>query len=320
MLGPTILAADTPHFLRASGLLPGLIILPAIGLHQIWQWPRLAGWLRKTAVILLMIGSLAMTIRDYSRYSQSADTGYLFEQAARSLAEKANENVLGRDTYMDERFWSGWPSISFLVTNREVQRFLPERGLPPLTQMAQLFVWPYSSRDFIPQALPENALVWSESGPLARGDLDPAPYPLYDRYLITPKRPDLPKIAHFDGILTLHEAQAMLLDSQTVQVDLIWSANAPLPQSLTVFAHAAETADTIAQDDSLPGAGRWSADWWRPGLYLHDRHTISLPEPFDPARHTIYVGLYDAQSGLRLPVVNNANEPVGDSWRVMIED
>ncbi|MCB9443665.1 MAG: hypothetical protein H6669_05465 [Ardenticatenaceae bacterium] len=36
MLGPTILAADAPHFLRASSLLlPDVIILPAIGLAQL---------------------------------------------------------------------------------------------------------------------------------------------------------------------------------------------------------------------------------------------------------------------------------------------
>ncbi|MEJ2748415.1 MAG: glycosyltransferase family 39 protein, partial [Anaerolineae bacterium] len=56
MLGPTILAADTPHFLRASGLLPGVVILPAIGLAQIWQWPRLPQRGRQAAAIFLAAG------------------------------------------------------------------------------------------------------------------------------------------------------------------------------------------------------------------------------------------------------------------------
>ncbi len=320
MLGPTILAADAPHFLRASGLLPGIIILPAIGLNQIWEWGWLAGWLRKTAVILLAAGSLTMAVFDYVNYGQSADTGYLFEQAARTLAEKVNEDVLGLDNFMDDRYWSGWPSVQFLVTNPNNQRFLPENGLPPLTRTSQLFVWPYADRDFISQALPPNALVWSETGPLSRGDLEPEPYPLYDRYLITSVPPELPLAANFDGIFTLHQTQTSLLDPQTLQVDLIWSANNPPSQPLAVFIHVAGPEGNIAQNDAPPGSGNWPAHWWRSGLFLHDRHTILLPEPFDPARHQILIGIYDTQTGLRLPILNDSNQIIGDNWELKIDD
>ncbi|MCP4425080.1 MAG: hypothetical protein GY803_11340, partial [Chloroflexi bacterium] len=170
MLGPTILAADTPHFLRASGLLPGVLILPAIGLARLWEWERFSARWRQTAVILLAMGSLMMTIRDYVAYGRSPDTGYLFESAARTLAERANEDVLGIDRFIDDRFWSGWPSIPFLVTNPTAHRFWPDAGLPPLTRISQLFIWPYAQRDFIPPALPADALIWAEPGPLARGD------------------------------------------------------------------------------------------------------------------------------------------------------
>lgn len=320
MLGPTILAADTPHFLRASGLLPGIIILPAIGLSQVWEWDRVAGWLRKTAVILLTAGSLTMTIRDYVNYGQSADTGYLFEQAARTLAEKVNEDILGLDNFMDDRYWSGWPSVQFLVTNPNSQRFLPENGLPPLARMSQLFVWPYATRDFISQAFPATALVWSETGPLSRGDLEQEPYPLYDRYLITSVPPELPLAANFDDILTMHQAQASLLDPQTLQVDLIWSANNPPSQPLAVFIHVTGPEGNIAQNDAPPGSGNWPANWWRPGLFLHDRHTILLPDPFDPVRHQILIGIYDTQTGLRLPIMNTSNEIIGDNWELKIDD
>ena len=325
MLGPTIFAADTPHFLRASGLLPGLIILPAIGLNQIWVWDNLVNWLRKTAVILLMIGSLTMTMRDYINYSQSPDTGYLFEQAARILAEKANERVLGRDTYMDDRFWSGWPSIPFLVTNPEMQRFLPENGLPPLTRPTQLFIWPYANLDFIPQALPENALVRPETGPPARGDLESEPYPLYTYYLITPNLPDWPIQAQFGDKLALRQPPSsntpiLMSKPPTVQVDLVWSANSPLSPTASVFVHVIGPQGTIAQYDAFPGDGDWPVNWWRPGLLLHDRRTIPLPVPFNPSRHTILIGVYDIVTGERLPVTDASGQIVGDSWELKIND
>ncbi len=320
MLGPTILAADTPHFLRASGVLPGILILPAIGLARLWEGELIAGGVRKTAVFILATGSLTMTVRDYVNYNQSPDTGYLFEQAARTLAEQANEEAPGVDRFIDDRFWSGWPSIPFLVTNPNVHRFWPDAGLPPLTRMSQLFIWPHDTRDFIPPALPANALVWTETGPLTRGDLEPEPYPLYARYLIIAEPPILPPQASFDGQLTLHDAQLTSPAPQTVQVDLVWSADSPPSQPLAVFIHIISPEGTVAQNDGPPGSGNWPADWWRPGLLLHDRRILSLSEPFDPAQHQIIIGIYNAETGIRLPVIDPAGQIMGDSWELKIND
>ncbi len=320
MLGPTILAADTPHFLRASGVLPGVLILPAIGLARLWEWEFLRGWMRKTAVLILAAGSLTMTIRDYINYSQSPDTAYLFEQAARTLAEQANEEALGVDRFIDDRFWSGWPSIPFLATNPNIYRFQPDAGLPPLTRISQLFVWPYAARDFIPPALPESALIYAQTGPLARGDLEPEAYPLYDYYRVMPGLPDWPVQARFGDQLALRQASASLPDPQTVQVDLVWSSDGSLPPETAVFIHILSPNGTIAQDDAPPGGGNWPADWQRPGLWLHDRRLITLPQPFDPARHTIHTGVYDTATGRRLPIADAANRPLGDSIELEIED
>lgn len=325
MLGPTILAADPPHFLRASGVLPGVLILPAIGLARLWEWKLVAGWMGKTAVFILTIGSLTMTVHDYVNYSQSPDTGYLFEGAARALAEQANEAMLGMDSFIDDRFWSGWPSIPFLVTSPNVYRFWPDTGLPPLTRISQLYIWPYAERDFIPAALPAKALIWTKTGPLVRGDLEPEPYPLYAYYHITPNLPDWPIQAQFGDKLVLRQppppnTPISLPDPQSVQVDLIWSADTPLSPTTSVFVHVIGPQGTIAQDDAPPGSGHWPADWWRPGLLLHDRRTISLPWPYDPTHHTIVIGVYDVVTGERLPVTDASGQIVGDSWEITFDE
>ncbi|MCP4426194.1 MAG: hypothetical protein GY803_17020, partial [Chloroflexi bacterium] len=201
----------------------------------------------------------------------------------------------------------------------------PDAGLPPLTRISQLFIWPYAQRDFIPPALPADALIWAEPGPLARGDLEPEPYPLYAYYLITPFQPDWPAQAEFDGKLTLRQppspnAPLSLSDPQTAQVDLIWSADSPPPPSLTVFVHVIGPEGTIVQHDVPPGNGAWPAEWLRPGLLLHDRHIIPLPEPFDADRHQIIIGLYDVATGKRLPVIDMNGQAVGDSLELKIED
>ena len=78
MLIPTILAEDAPHFLRAAGILPGAVFFPAIGLGLLWQWARLPALARRGLVVVLLAGSLALTVRDYARYAQQPDVTYLW--------------------------------------------------------------------------------------------------------------------------------------------------------------------------------------------------------------------------------------------------
>ncbi len=315
MLGPTILAADTPHFLRAAGVLPAVVILPALGLAQIADWLR-RPWLAALVVALLLVGSTAVTVRDYAHYSRSPDTGYLFEQAARTLAERMNQDGPNTTFFVDERYWSGWPSLPFLVMNPNVDRYLSEAGLPaPLPLPAHLFVWPYGNVDFVQEALPPRALVWVEAGPLARGDLEPEAYPLYATYRVHEAQP-LPPQAIFGGLLQLQAAQAVLYDGG-VQVDLIWLAETAVVPPLTAFVHLVGPDGLVAQDDAPPASGLWPSDWWRPGLQLHERRTIPLPASFDPTVHYVLVGLYDAAQ-TRLPLVDGNGRAAGDSWRVDI--
>ncbi|MBP6789200.1 MAG: glycosyltransferase family 39 protein, partial [Candidatus Promineofilum sp.] len=131
MLGPTILAEDAPHFLRAAGILPGAVFFPAIGLALLWQWPRLPALLRRAAVILLLAGSLALTVRDYARYAQQLDVAYLWESAAAELANAAQATPPETAVYLDRRFVEGWPSVTFLLGDRPVMPF--DAANPPAT-------------------------------------------------------------------------------------------------------------------------------------------------------------------------------------------
>jgi hypothetical protein len=65
MLGPTILAEDSPHFLRAVGVLPAAVMIPALGLSQLWVWSKLPPRLGPVLVAGLLAASLAATVKDY---------------------------------------------------------------------------------------------------------------------------------------------------------------------------------------------------------------------------------------------------------------
>ncbi len=115
MLGPTVFAADAPHFLRAAGILPAIIFLPALGLDLIWLWPKLSQNVRAILVVGLLLGSLILTVRDYAAYGRDPQVANAFESVASSLAQQLNEEATETKLYLDGRLWRNWPSLPYLM-------------------------------------------------------------------------------------------------------------------------------------------------------------------------------------------------------------
>jgi 4-amino-4-deoxy-L-arabinose transferase-like glycosyltransferase len=321
MLGVTILAEDTPHFLRAVGILPAAIFLPALGLNWLWQSPRLPQMAGGGLVAVLIAGSLLLTVRDYVNYSRQPDTALLFEAAATALAGQLNEEVAGTAVYLDRRFWDessqkGWSSIPFLADLSQVQMVRPEEGLSPAVpgQPVSLYVWPYGDLAFVPQMLAGQKLVVVENGRLARGDLEPEPYALYLHYTGLPQVSQSAAGINFDHAFLLHRWTVTPLDDQTVQVELVWQKISDDPLSQTAYLHLQTGEGLLAQVDAPPGGFFWQPNWWRPGQWVQEQRILTLPEPFDPARHTIRVGLYHPETLVRLPIIGPYGAILEDGW------
>ncbi|MEW5985477.1 MAG: glycosyltransferase family 39 protein [Chloroflexota bacterium] len=320
MLGPTILAEDSPHFLRAVGILPAAIFLPAIGLSKIWSWPKLAAPLNHLLLAGLLLGSLGLTIDDYFvEYGRQAETAYWFEAAARDLAAQVNAEAEDTAIFVDQRFWSGWPSLRFLVGPEQAVRLFepPTSWGAPLTAPAALYVWPHAPHNFVAQAFRPPALVTATTGSLARGDLETAAYPLYIRYAAQAWSGGGSPLAFFGDPITLRDVDLTVVTSQVLQVDLSWewSGDQRPARDLTAFVHVEDAAGRlVGQSDGQPAGGHWPTRWWRPGLVVLDTHKITLDEPFDPSRHRILVGLYDSATLERLPVTDAAGRSTGDTW------
>ncbi|MCB9443664.1 MAG: hypothetical protein H6669_05460 [Ardenticatenaceae bacterium] len=222
--------------------------------------------------------------------------------------------------FVDERFWSGWPSLSFLVNENRVNLFQAESGLPPTAPPFTIYAWPYGPLDFVPALLPANALITVERGSLARGDLEPEPYPLYVRYAVQPPLRPAPPAANFDNQYFLQQASAIPSQKNELVVELIWQMNkttTPLPK---VFIHVTDIKGLIGQDDSPIGGEIWPAAWWQSGQQVREIHHIPLTGAYNPTRHQIIIGLYDAQTGVRLPLLSAAGDVTGDSWELNIDE
>lgn len=324
MLGPTILAEDAPHFLRAVGLLPAVIVFPALGLDQLWRWAKLKPVVRSVLVAGLLAGSLFITVRDYFfDYGRQPVTGYWFEAAARNLAENINSyEVSTAGYYLDQRYWDGWPAVRFLVhSERQPTFFQPEnvtanQFLPP----AVLYVWPYNGLQETLNGI-GSGLVRFYGGELAQGDLENTPYSFYSRFTLEPA-PAWPVLAKFDNSIQLRQADVIGPDNQkgaehhqqVLKIDLFWSTTERIDDPLIVFVHLLGPDGIIAQSDSVPVQGAWPSQLWRPGLILHDQHILDLKEGFNPEQTQIIVGFYHADTRVRLAVEAANGASVGDTW------
>lgn len=320
MLGPTILAEDAPHFLRAVGVLPGAVFFPAIGLGLLWGWPRLPMPLRRAVVLLLLAGSAALTMRDYADYGRQPVVGYLFESAAAELARSAAADAhAGAAVFLDRRFPDGWPSVRFLLDNSRYTTFSPAEGLPapdglpvaddPFT----IYAWPYDSLEFL-AAIRPPARVDITPGPPARGDLEPEPYSLFTRYVVTPNPAANEPVATLGGEFKLTRAAAELTAPDTITIALDWERMAAAGDSLpSLFIHVLGPEGMAAQYDGPPGRGLWPPDQWQEGIIVGERHELQLNRPFNPTTDTVQIGLYWPETGERLPVLNARGNPAGDA-------
>ncbi|MBE2223929.1 MAG: hypothetical protein IAF02_20480, partial [Anaerolineae bacterium] len=331
MLWPTILAEDTPHFLRAVGVLPAALLLPALGLAWLWDWARLPVWLRQGVVLVLVVGSLWLTVQDYVNYARQPDVAYLFETAVTDLAESINQDSAetatstgsGQVVYLDEeRFWQKYSTLRYLVPEERVTLYRPENGLDvDINQGIAVYTYPFIAQDFVESMWQSPALVSVEVGSLARGDLETEAVPLYLRYGVE-SAPDLPMMASFSDQMGLYDVVVVETEDGRLLVDLVWMAETATSASssqavlddLVVFVHVVGADGLVAQDDSPPANGFWPADWWQPGLFLRDRHEIVLPENTDAAAYQFHIGWYDAATQTRLPVRAEDGTPLGDAF------
>jgi hypothetical protein len=80
-----------------------------------------------------------------------------------------------------------------------------------------------------------------------------------------------------------------------------------------VFNHLRTPDGTnVAQVDGWPQGGRLLTTQWQVGEYVEDEYRLSIPPEAPPGPYTLYVGLYDAATGDRLPAVQHGQRLPGD--------
>jgi len=91
----------------------------------------------------------------------------------------------------------------------------------------------------------------------------------------------------------------------SVQLALYWQALAEMETSYTVFTHLIDQDERImGQKDNRPVNGLYPTTEWTPGEKIVDRYEIATGPEIPLGEYSIEMGLYELDSGERLPVLD----------------
>lgn len=342
---PTILAEDTPHFLRAVGALPAACILAGVGLEVALAWVSRRGllmmlapfrrWIEPPALVAIALLALSgyQTAHDYfDTYVRLPIVGYWLEDQSVSLAQTINDARPGvaqppsqsqfNMRFLDAAsFQSERTALAYLAADRlgDWHSFDQSAPLPPGLTSAQFILDPNRDWSAIRQSLPLSPSVLGLAVPArAQNDLDARPR---DAYLVLSVTPLISKTGGAP-VPTAGFANGMQLVgwqlepyAQPTQVHLYWRLPGPVPDDIAVFAHWQAGSGLIAQDDKTPTDNLLPPAGWRANQLIED--TLTVPDDKTSATQ-IQVGLYRRGDNTRVAVLDDSGAALGDSviiWR-----
>ncbi|MBO9308236.1 MAG: glycosyltransferase family 39 protein [Chloroflexi bacterium] len=93
------------------------------------------------------------------------------------------------------------------------------------------------------------------------------------------------------------------------KIALLWQAQGRNPISYIAFVHlVAADGKLIAQSDSEPAHGARPTSSWRAGEHILDQHRLQWHDRAYRGKASVYVGLYDLQTGARLRLTDGSDK------------
>jgi hypothetical protein len=86
-----------------------------------------------------------------------------------------------------------------------------------------------------------------------------------------------------------------------------------MTHSYAVFAHMLDAeSHIVAQHDGLPAGWSRPTSGWLPGEIIVDAHELDLKADVPPGEYALEVGLYDAETKVRLPTLDSSGQIIAD--------
>jgi uncharacterized membrane protein len=130
--------------------------------------------------------------------------------------------------------------------------------------------------------------------------------------LLFKKLPELPMQhateANFSGqikLLGYTLEMEEIKPGDSIQLTLYWQGLSNMETSYIVFTHLIDQNERMmGQKDNLPVSGLYPTTEWTPGERIVDRHEMATSPEIPPSEYFIEIGLYELDSGQRLPVLD----------------
>ena len=117
-----------------------------------------------------------------------------------------------------------------------------------------------------------------------------------------------------------YNSSTSLASSDTLTLTLYWQAHQVPQGDYKVFVHLLdETGEIVAQDDTPPRGGRYPTRAWQPGDLVPDTHQLDLPAERPPGPYRLFVGMYQPETGERLPVIGPEGPVPNDALLLPID-
>ena len=347
---PTILAEDTPHFLRGIGVLPAACIIAAVGLEAALAWASRRGllmmaapikkWISPPALVALVaLGiSCGQTYRDYfDDYVTRPIVGYWLESESVALARDIQAGAkLKRTGGLDALYLD----TSTMVGERKAVEFLAGASasawtdisqtapLPPIATSAEVILEPNRDWSTLRHSLPTSpTLLGFSIGARAQNDLDVNPRDAYLVISMLPQAsfkssPGSHRVRFANGIellgwevsaASIPARNATILPASSsvpTQIHLMWHSSGPVPGDIAVFAHWQTVAGLVAQEDKTPTDNLYPPSQWRPDDLVED--TLKIAEDASSVTQ-IQIGLYQRSDNQRVAVQTDNGNDAGDS-------
>lgn len=317
MLLPTALATNeiVPSNLRAIGLLPLLIYLPALGTVVLLDSfaPRLPTRIWGGGLTALLLISSLFTAQVYfGEWATRTDLFYENDGDLTAVSAYLNERSgqLPTPIFIGSRFYQH-PTVALLAQDYPDLRWLIESRalvIPPDGQATYLI----PARSPLPLGL--QRLLQTAQPVIENGPLGPDGEPLFTRYTIT----QLPEAnwgrsleANFGyGVTLLGADVGSGTAGSSLPLTLYWRVEGlpPYPETWVPFVHL---EDEFGYRWSQQEPNPYPSEQWQVGEVFVQEVPVRLPEGMPPGRYKVRVGLFAPSTGTPLARFDAAGRYAG---------
>jgi hypothetical protein len=123
--------------------------------------------------------------------------------------------------------------------------------------------------------------------------------------------PDFPLHVNLAGQISLNGYDEPVWREDRLQVQLYWEGLAQMQANYTTFVHLHnQEGQIVAQMDRPLTDNIYPSSVWSVGEIVLDQITVPLPETLPAGDYTLVVGLYDFNTGMRLPMTGSTNDSI----------